>query len=329
MAPAPPGKQRAKRASGEAAAQDVRDGKRGRGMGGASTSEAATATTAGGQTPASSPRCGWSLSDFEIGRRLGRGKFGRVYLARERSSGFVVALKVLFKEQLRDSAIEHQLRREIEIQTHLRHPNVLRLHGYFYDELRVFLILEFAAKGEMYVELQRCKRFNEKRSAHYVASVAQALIYCHSKHVIHRDLKPENLLIGLKGDVKLSDFGWAVHAPQNRRTTICGTLDYLSPEMVNNYLHNHAVDIWSVGVLLYEFLYGSPPFEAGDKFDTHQRIRTIDLKFPKTPAVSKEAQDLIRRLLAKDPNKRLPLQKVLEHPWIVANVAPSVLKSSD
>ena len=92
----------------------------------------------------------WKLSDFEIGRPLGKGKFGNVYLAREKRSKFIVALKVLFKSQLQKAHVEHQLRREIEIQSHLRHPHVLRMFGYFYDETRVYLILEFAPRGEMY-----------------------------------------------------------------------------------------------------------------------------------------------------------------------------------
>ncbi|XVF89140.1 hypothetical protein PTKIN_Ptkin19aG0106500 [Pterospermum kingtungense] len=138
----------------------------------------------------------WTLGDFDIGKPLGRGKFGHVYLAREKTSNHIVALKVLFKSQLQQSQVEHQLRREVEIQSHLRHPNILRLYGYFYDQKRVYLILEYAAKGELYKELQKCKYFSERRAATYVASLARALIYCHGKHVIHRDIKPENLLIG-------------------------------------------------------------------------------------------------------------------------------------
>uniref|UniRef100_A0A453E676 Aurora kinase n=1 Tax=Aegilops tauschii subsp. strangulata TaxID=200361 RepID=A0A453E676_AEGTS len=172
----------------------------------------------------------WVLSDFDVGKALGRGKFGHVYLAREKRSSHIVALKVLFKSQLKQSQVEHQLRREVEIQSHLRHPNILRLYGYFYDQTRVYLILEHAAKGELYKELQRCKHFSERRSATYIASLARALIYLHGKHVIHRDIKPENLLVGLQGELKIADFGWSVHT-FNRRRTMCGTLDYLPPEM--------------------------------------------------------------------------------------------------
>ncbi|KAH0850518.1 hypothetical protein HID58_095470 [Brassica napus] len=121
-----------------------------------------------------------------------------VRLGVTRQSNHIVSLKVLFKTQLQQSQVEHQLRREVEIQSHLRNPNILRLYGNFYDPKRVYLILEYAARGELYKELQKCKYFSERRAATYVASLARALIYCHGKHVIHIDIKPENLLIGSK-----------------------------------------------------------------------------------------------------------------------------------
>eukprot|EP01080_Neovahlkampfia_damariscottae_P010208 gene10208-2628_t len=150
------------------------------------------------------PKITWDISNFEIGKPLGRGKFGSVYLAREKSTKFVVALKVLMKEQLKKKEVEHQLRREIEIQSHLRHPNILRLYGYFYDKKRVYLILEYAAQ------------VSEEQTARYIKSLAEALDYLHCKNVIHRDIKPENLLLDSTGKIKIADFGWSVHAPTNR-----------------------------------------------------------------------------------------------------------------
>ncbi|KAI9654342.1 MAG: spindle assembly checkpoint kinase [Bathelium mastoideum] len=169
------------------------------------------------------------LGMFEIGKPLGKGKFGRVYLARERKHGFVCVLKVLFKDELQQGRIEKQVRREIEIQSNLRHPNVLNLYGHFHDSRRIFLILEFAGRGELYKHLRKENRFSESRAARYIAQMASALRYLHSKHIIHRDIKPENILIGAHGEIKVSDFGWSVHAPGNRRNTYCGTLDYLPP----------------------------------------------------------------------------------------------------
>jgi aurora kinase len=239
-----------------------------------------------------------------------------------KQSNHVVALKVLFKSQLQQSQVEHQLRREVEIQSHLRHPNILRLYGYFYDQKRVYLILEYAARGELYKDLQKCKYFSERRAATYVASLARALIYCHGKHVIHRDIKPENLLIGAQGELKIADFGWSVHT-FNRRRTMCGTLDYLPPEMVESVEHDASVDIWSLGILCYEFLYGVPPFEAMEHSDTYRRIVQVDLKFPPKPIISASAKDLISQMLVKESSQRLPLHKLLEHPWIVQNADPS------
>lgn len=276
----------------------------------------------GGPTSAHPPRA-WTLADFDIGKKLGQGKFGTVYLAREKKSQYIVGLKVLYKSQLTRSNVEHQLRREIEIQSHLRHPNILRLFGYFYDDTRVILILEYAARGELYKELREAP-FNEHRSASYVASLAHALHYCHTKHVIHRDIKPENLLLGLRGDIKIADFGWSVHAPRNRRTTLCGTLDYLPPEMVENKPHDHNVDVWTLGVLMYEFLIGTPPFETPTANETYRKISRVDYRVPEN-SMSDLAADLIARLLVKNPAERLPLRKVLEHPWLLT-YAPDTVK---
>ncbi|CAI9584122.1 unnamed protein product, partial [Staurois parvus] len=172
----------------------------------------------------------FSMDDFQIGRPLGKGKFGNVYLARHKETKYILALKVLFKSQLEKEGVEHQLRREIEIQSHLRHPNILRMLNYFHDRKRIYLMLEFAPRGELYKELQKCGRFNEQRSATFIEELADALQYCHERKVIHRDIKPENLLMGYKGELKIADFGWSVHAPSLRRRTMCGTLDYLPPE---------------------------------------------------------------------------------------------------
>lgn len=208
----------------------------------------------------------WSKDDFELGCPLGRGKFGRVYVAREKKTHFMIALKVLFKSEVIKGHIEKQIGHEIEIQSRLRyaditqisielhiwvdfdlqfpnfliqfllfhrHPNILRLYTYFYDDSRIYLALELASEGELYRHLQLSPngRFTEDRSARYTYQVADALHYCHLNNVIHRDLKPENLLLSVGDQVKLSDFGWSIHTLSNSRKTMCGTLDYLPPEM--------------------------------------------------------------------------------------------------
>ncbi|ORX84002.1 aurora-related kinase 1 [Basidiobolus meristosporus CBS 931.73] len=267
----------------------------------------------------------FTLHDFHIAKTLGRGKFGRVYLAKLKSTGFIFALKALKKSEFVESQLEKQVRREIEIQMHLRHPNILRLFGYFWDDDMIYLMIEFAGKGELYKQLRKLGCFPEKQAAIFIAQIADSLDYLHSKHVIHRDIKPENLLLDINDVVKLSDFGWSVHSTGNRRTTLCGTLDYLPPEMVEARDHTEKVDLWSLGVLTYEFLVGNPPFEDLSSVKaTYKRISKVDLRIPDT--VSAEAADLIRKLLVRNPNQRLPLSEVKRHPWITANVSPELLR---
>jgi len=270
------------------------------------------------ETDASVQTMRWTLDDFEIGRPLGTGKFGRVYLAREKRTHFVVALKVLYKCQLQNANVEHQIRREIEIQAHLRHPNILRLYGYFYDQSRVYIVLEYAPNGELFRVLRQRERFDDRTAASYIVKLCDAISYCHSKHVIHRDIKPENILVGTNGELKIADFGWSVHAPTSRRTTLCGTLDYLPPEMVEGRAHDESVDVWSLGVLLYEFLVGAPPFEAPGQTDTCRRIKGVDLRFPEF--VAPPARDLIERLLQHDPQRRMPLGDVRRHAWVALSL---------
>lgn len=259
-----------------------------------------------------------SIKNFEVGRALGKGKFGNVYLAREKESKYIVALKVLSKKQLMRHNVQHQLRREIEIQSHLHHRNILQLFGYFYDETRVYLILEYAPRGELYKKLRDCQRFDDKTSASYIRQIIDALEVCHARDVIHRDIKPENILIGFNGELKIADFGWSVHAPSSRRTTMCGTLDYLPPEMVKHQVYDKNVDLWCLGVLTYEFLVGCPPFETETSEGTYERI--VSVKYQTPDFVSDLAIDFIKRLLQRRPEDRMPLSMAKQHKWITQNI---------
>ncbi|KAI0541335.1 kinase-like protein [Xylaria digitata] len=259
------------------------------------------------------------LGMFEIGKPLGRGGFGRVYLTRERETGLVCALKVLYKKRIKNTFAETQVRREIEIQSNLRHPNILKLYGHFHDSTRIFLVLELAGRGELYKHLLCAERFPEQRAAQYIAQIACALRYLHRKNIIHRDIKPQNILVGTHGEIKMSDFGCSVRT-RNRRITYCGTTDYRAPEMVRlpnwDESYDEKVDLWSLGVLMYQLLVGKTPF----KDTPTMRIRRIAQANIKIPAqVSIQARALIRRLLVVDPMERLTVEEVQQHPWIINN----------
>lgn len=141
-----------------------------------------------------------------------------------------------------------------------------------------------------------------------------ALKFCHKNKVIHRDIKPENILLGYHGELKISDFGWSVHTLSQRRQTMCGTIDYLPPEIVQRHSYDHNVDIWCLGVLTYEFLCGRPPFESNDQQKTYERITTLQFTFPEY--MGDLAKDFISKLLVLQPKKRMQLKEAAEHDWI-------------
>lgn len=259
----------------------------------------------------------WSINDFEIGKPLGRGKFGHVYLARERKTKYIVALKYLYKSQLIKCNVEKNLEVEIEIGQHLRHENILPMFGYFHDKEKIYLILEYVPGGEVYADLhaQPDRRYPEARASNYIWQVAKALKYIHGKNVIHRDIKPENLLNSF-GTIKLADFGWSCHAPSNKRTTMCGTLDYLPPEMVNGQggQYDKSIDIWSLGVLAFEFVTGKAPFESENAPLTYNKIRNLMIKFP--AYVSNDCKLFILGCLKTSSEERMSLNEIFDHPWI-------------
>lgn len=264
------------------------------------------------------------LCDFDISRVLGKGGFGEVVLCRYKGK-FVVALKKL---KMKSASVESKslIQREIEIHSSLgRHENVLEFYGHFQVGHETCLILEYALGGSLCKKLFYADKFDEKTSALYIKDISQAIHYCHSHNVIHRDIKPDNMLLGNEEKVKIADFGLATTSMSC--TTYCGTLDYMAPEMVARQgghkqcvSYNKQVDTWALGVVLYEFLVGSPPFGtiSDDPKVIVQRISQVDFRWPS--GVTDDAKDLISKLLKKDPRQRLPLECIPTHPFVLRNL---------
>jgi len=267
----------------------------------------------------------WQVGDFELGPCIGVGQFGRIVVARERQSKAVIVLKSVKKRRIDRMKVQRQIAREIEIQGHLKHPNILQLFGFFWDRSSIYLILEHASNGDLgqLLKKQPGQRFEESTAAAYVAQTMSAIEYCHRMHIIHRDLKPQNLLIGQSNQVKLADFGWAVHTyPDQQRWTLCGTLDYLPPEIVHAVKgHSFGVDVWGLGVLTFELLEGQAPFAAPTCEETYRRILAASPTFPSVESadgnrVSPKAVSFILSLLKKDPSDRPALAVSLQDPWL-------------
>ncbi|XP_037042809.1 aurora kinase C-like [Bradysia coprophila] len=258
----------------------------------------------------------WKLSDFVIEHRLGNGRFGKVYLVHEKRSMQAFAMK----KQNINPVNEFLVWREVDIQASLHHRNILRSYGYFVQGTDVYLILEFAPNGNLLKKLneQPNKRFDEKSAARYILSCTEALIYLHDREIIHRDIKPENLLLGANDELKIADFGCSVNTHNQRRSTICGTRDYIPPEIINGEPYYKEVDLWSLGVLCYDLLIGEWAFKAPTEEDTYWK--TILAHYNPFPDyLSQSACQLIRELIVVNPERRLPLVNVKNHPWIIAN----------
>ena len=189
------------------------------------------------------------------------------------------------------------MKKELEIQWRLRHPHIIRLFGYFYDEKNIYVVLEYAQHGNLYQRLKRDKFFPEEKSRHIIRQIVSALIYMQERNVIHRDIKPENILI-MDVDrmhVKLCDFGWSTHTIDERRTTFCGTVDYVAPELIDQEPYDDKIDIWAVGILSYELLTGSAPFTGQTENDTYSNIQNLDLQANQVykERVSPQAKDFV------------------------------------
>ena len=263
------------------------------------------------------------LSDFLIGKKLGSGQFGHVYLAKLKSTQFICAIKVINKNMLLKQSLKciNQVRREIEIQSHLHHPNILSFYSFFWDKKNIYLVIEYAAGGELYRVLKNEEngRFSEPRAAYYIKQVSDAIEYMHKLNVIHRDIKPENILISNEV-IKLADFGWSIHQKSNKyRPTFCGTAEYMPPEVIDGQPHIPPSDLWCLGILIFELCSGETPFCGKNNSDTLSRIKNFKISdYPEY--FSEECKDLIGRLIKRTTKDRITLAEVKNHPWIVKNI---------
>lgn len=257
-----------------------------------------------------------TIDDFELGSLAGTGRFGQVWLARHKETGYVVALKMLQMDHVKNESDVKNLRREVEIHLAMQHPNILRMYGYFYDSTRIYFILEYAGNGDIWRLLREAGHFTESLTASYILQICSALEYMHSLNIIHRDIKPENILLGCDNMLKVADFGWGVCNKDKKRMTFCGTAEYLPPEMCREDVYDFRADIWCLGILCFEFCTGATPFSGKTTLRaTKQRILTMDLEFP--PYLSDECIDFITRCCQKDPNKRMSLKEAKTHPFIL------------
>ncbi|GAA5849655.1 hypothetical protein JCM8547_000523 [Rhodosporidiobolus lusitaniae] len=264
---------------------------------------------------------------LQRGELLGEGGFARVYLCTEPDGITYKALKVIDKQQLKSTKTKSKLFAEIKIHQAMQHPNIIAFEHCFEDDSNVYMQLELCSNGSLLDLLRLRRRYSEPEARFYLTQLVGACDYMHANSVIHRDLKLGNLMLDENMDLRVGDFGLAalVKFPGERKKTICGTPNYIAPEILFDQKAGHSfeVDIWSIGVILYTLLIGRPPFQTKDVKNIYRKIRDNAYTFPSDHCLSPESLDLISWILRPSPSERPSLAEILAHPWFVTGPFPS------
>ncbi len=272
------------------------------------------------------------IQDFEIKKELGVGSFGKVYLVIHKKTNVKYAIKAIDKRNKTNQEEKPYFRREIEIMYKVHHPNVVKLFGHFEDNDYCYFIMEYISKGNVFslMPKDKKKKFSSQIVASLMKDVISAVYYLHNMNppIIHRDIKPENILLaeGLIG--KLTDFGWSNYLQDEKeRYTTCGTPIYLAPEIINESGHDERVDIWCIGVLLFELSTGNIPFPGNDLETLKYNITNLKINWPKD--IGLDVKNLIMKILKVDPKMRISLVEMLNHPFFTKyfpNAASCLIK---
>jgi len=271
-------------------------------------------------TTATRPR---AVGNYQLGDRLGEGTFGTVLKGTHLIASERVAIKVLEKKRMQQADDIERVGREIQILKMLKHPNVIRLWEIIYERDKIYLAMEFAPRGELFQHIVKNRRCREPEGRRFFKQLMAGVAYLHSQHVVHRDIKPENLLLDEHKNIRIADFGLSTRcAPGQVLRHSCGSPCYAAPEMLTTKGQHqgyvgHPVDVWSSGVTLFAMLCGFLPFEHTSTNMLYKKI--IAGQYAAPPHLSRDAKDVMRRLLTTDPVKRWDIPQILAHPWCTDN----------
>lgn len=248
---------------------------------------------------------------------IGRGAFGEVWKVMHHPSNKTYCIKILDKHEIAEQKLITQLNQEIEIMYKIEHPHSIKLINHFEDDDKIYMIMNIASKGTLFSYLKEHFKLDEKTAAQLFRETLSIVKYLHSfePKILHRDIKPENLLLDDEMRIKLCDYGWACYyTSDSKLKTYCGTPEYVSPEMLRKVGYDEKIDIWALGVLLFEMLAGYAPFSANNKEDLYSNVLKVKINWPNDfPPLAK---DLVMRILRFEPNERISIDEMLKHPWL-------------
>ena len=238
-----------------------------------------------------------SISDYDVGQLVGKGGFASVYRARERITNNEVAIKIIKKSYIREAKSSQRIISEIKIHSRLDHKSIVKLYNYFEDKECIYIVLELCNNGNLYQYLKRFGPLSEYDATNLIHQILIALQYLHERHIIHRDLKLSNILLNDDSEIKICDFGLAIQFehPDEEHFTLCGTPNYIAPEVITQQSHGYPADLWSVGCLFYYIITGVPPFDEENKSD-HLQNQLLSNYIPPS-GISENALDFIKCLL--------------------------------
>ncbi|XP_064826983.1 putative serine/threonine-protein kinase PRKY isoform X2 [Oncorhynchus masou masou] len=244
----------------------------------------------------------YSLDDLDTISTVGTGTFGRVFLVKDKKSRAFYALKAMKIPDVIRLKQEQHVHNEKEVLTEVNHPFLIRLFWTHHDDRLLYMLMDYVPGGELFSYLRSRGRFSNTTGLFYSTEIVCAIEYLHSKEIVYRDLKPENILLDSEGHIRLTDFGFAKKL-SDRTWTLCGTPEYLAPEVIQSKGHGRAVDWWALGILIFEMLAGYPPFFDDNPFGIYQKILAGKLEFPRH--LDFYVKDLIKKFLVIDRARRL------------------------
>ncbi|CAF1608588.1 unnamed protein product [Rotaria sp. Silwood1] len=284
-----------------------------------------------------------NLPGYALGEKLGAGSFGTVYKARliptsqsRPSSAACVrpnffAIKCINRKTLTKTT-QDLLINEIKLLKNIKHENIVEMYDFQWDENYIYIVMEYCAGGDMSMFIRSRQQLSEARARPFVQQIARVLKFLYEKRISHMDLKPENILLTSidRPILKVADFGVAQHIGKRGSRSIRGTLLYMAPEILSSHPYDNRVDLWSMGIILYECLFGRPPFIFSCVDELIEEIKSnVPIEIPNDARISSECRNLLEGLLQRDPNRRISFRDFFRHPFIFTDLSSQIIRADD